>query len=131
MHDDRDCEQWIESEGCMSKESQQFGPWIRAPPFFPSRKHVIKIPGFYTRRGKETATAPPPTASKPLVVVVHIGKPSPEIIWPEKESLVNMQQLNKGMDFQEDIPQFPIPNTIDMGILGNSNLKAINVEESR
>ena len=92
---------------------------------------MIKVLSFYNRKGKEMATAPPPIASKPPVVVVHTGKPSLEIIRPEKESIVNTQQQNRGADFQEDIPQFPIPNTTILGIPGNSNLKEINVEESR
>ena len=40
-HNDKDCEQWVESEGSFSTESQQFGSWIHAPPFIPSRKNVI------------------------------------------------------------------------------------------
>ena len=92
---------------------------------------MIKVPRFYTQRGKETATAPPLTASKPPVVVVRTGKPSPEIIRPKKDSPVNTQQHNQSEDFQENFPQFSNPITIDPGFLGNSNLKAINVEESR
>ena len=52
---------------------------------------MIKVPGFYTQRRKETATAPPPTMSKPPVVVVRIGKPLSEIIRPKKDSPVNTQ----------------------------------------
>ena len=52
---------------------------------------MIKVPGFYTQRGKETATAAPPTSSKPLVVVVRTGKPLSEIIRPKKDSPVNTQ----------------------------------------
>ena len=33
MHDDRDYELWLKSEGTLPVEAQQFGPWIRAPPF--------------------------------------------------------------------------------------------------
>ena len=32
-HDDRDCELWIESEGTLPTEAQQYSAWIRAPPF--------------------------------------------------------------------------------------------------
>ena len=76
----------------MSNESKQFGPWICAPPFFPSRKNVIKVPGFYTRRGQEPSATPPPTMGKPPVFVVRTGKPALEIIRAEKEGTANGQQ---------------------------------------
>ena len=97
-HDDRDCEQWVELEGSFSTESQQFGPWIRASPFFPLRKNVIKVPGFHIQRGKDSSTTPTPPMGKPSVVVVRTGKPSPEVIRSERESIVNGRQGNKEAD---------------------------------
>lgn len=91
-HDDKDCEQWIKSEGSLPSESQQFGPWIRATLFIPSRKNVIKVSGFYTRKGKEPFTTPPPTERNPSVVVVRTRKPSLEIIKSEKENTANLQK---------------------------------------
>ena len=44
-HDDRDCKLWIESEGTLKTELRGFGPNLRAPPFFTSRKNVITVPG--------------------------------------------------------------------------------------
>ncbi|XP_030936213.1 uncharacterized protein At4g02000-like [Quercus lobata] len=82
-HDDRDCDQWAEPAGSESKDSQQFGSWIRAPPFFPSRKIVVKVPGFYTRPAKDTSSSPPPSVGKPPVVVVRTGKPAPVVIRSE------------------------------------------------
>ena len=35
-HDDRDYELWVESEGSLSHESQQFGPWLKATSFMPT-----------------------------------------------------------------------------------------------
>ena len=87
----------------MSNESKQFGPWIHTPPFFPSRKNVIKVPGFYTRRGQEPSTTPPPAMGKPPVFVVRTGKLAPEIIRAEKEGTVNRQQGINDTDTQENI----------------------------
>ena len=69
-HNDRDCEVWVESEGCLSPESQQFGPWLKA---------------VLTRRYMEKEKC---AAKKALVVVVRSGKITPEIVrTTNKESL--------------------------------------------
>ena len=130
-HDDRDCEQWVESEGSFSTESQQFGPWIRAPPFFPLRKNVIKVPGFHTQRGKDSSTTPTPPMGKPSVVVVRTGKPSPEVIILEKESIVNGQQGNKEADSQENNSHDSRSASYNSGILRNLNLKSTDLGETR
>ena len=49
-HVDRDCELWIESESSLNPADQQFGSWLRAPPFQVSRKKVIMVPGFYAKK---------------------------------------------------------------------------------
>ena len=36
-HDDKDCEVWLKSKGSLSLDKQQFGPWLRAPQFSPTR----------------------------------------------------------------------------------------------
>ena len=130
-HDDKDCEQWVESEGSFSTESQQFGLWIHAPPFIPSRKNVIKVPSFYTRRGKEPSATPPPPVGKPSVVVVCTGKPSLKIIRSKKERTVIKQQGINDADFKENISQNSCPVSSDLGILRNSNLKSTDLGEKR
>ena len=85
-HDDRDCEVWVESEGSLSPESQQFGPWLKAAPFVPARRYMVKVPGFFA--GKKAGTAKEKCAVKKVpVVVVRSGKITPEIVRPNKESL--------------------------------------------
>ena len=72
-HDDRDCEVWVESEGSLSPESQQFGPWLKAAPFVPARRYMVKVPGFFA--GKKAGTAKEKCAVKKVqVVVVRSGK---------------------------------------------------------
>ena len=51
-HVDRDCNRWIESEGSLSQEDQEYGPWIHASPYVMPRKSVIKVPGYYEFRKK-------------------------------------------------------------------------------
>ena len=58
-HGDKDCELWIESEGTLSVESRQYGAWLRAPLFNPSRRSTVVVPGFYKQK-KESS---PPTTS--------------------------------------------------------------------
>ena len=104
-HDDHECGLWIESEGSLSIGSKKFGPWIHVAHFTSSRKNVIKVLGFYTRKMKETLATSSTSLKKPPVVVVCIGKPSPEIIRPEKESTKPLQQENIVVDFQEENTQ--------------------------
>lgn len=85
-HNDCDCDLWIESEGSLLNESQQFGPWIKATPFVPTRRYMIKVLGFFASKISGASTTNSRLAKKPLVVVVCTGKPSSEIIRPEKES---------------------------------------------
>ncbi|XP_023897899.1 uncharacterized protein LOC112009795 [Quercus suber] len=37
-HDDKDCEKWLNSEGTLTPDQREFGPTLRAAPFFSSRK---------------------------------------------------------------------------------------------
>ena len=51
-HDDRDCELWIESEGMLPTEAQQYGAWIRAPPFVQVKRNLVSVLGFYRKKKK-------------------------------------------------------------------------------
>ena len=51
-HDDRDCDLWINSEGTLTPEQREFGPYMRAPPFVAARRGVILVPGFYAEKKK-------------------------------------------------------------------------------
>ena len=90
-HDDHDCDLWIESEGSLSIKSKQFGPWIYVAHIMSSRRNVIKVLDFYTRKMKETPATSSTPLKKPPVVVVCTRKPSPEIIRPKKESTEPLQ----------------------------------------
>lgn len=46
-HEDKDCELWIKSKGTLTVDKQQFGPWICAPQFNPSRKTFVEVRGYY------------------------------------------------------------------------------------
>ena len=86
-HDDCDCDLWVESEGSLSLESQQFGPWLKAAPYVPSRRYMVKVLGFFTSKKSGTATEKPNTSKTTSVMVVCKGKTLPEIIRLEKENL--------------------------------------------
>ena len=57
-HSDRDCERWIESEGSLKPDEQQFGSWLRAPPFTTSRKNVILVKGFFAEKKQSRESHP-------------------------------------------------------------------------
>ena len=55
-HDDRDCDLWIESKGTLRIDQREFGPQLRAPPFIPLKRTVIKVPGYYAEKKKQALT---------------------------------------------------------------------------
>lgn len=60
-HDDSDCEMWIDNDGSLTPDDKKYGPFIHAPPFFPSEKekkkkrNMITVEGFY--KGLKTKVA--------------------------------------------------------------------------
>lgn len=72
-HTDRDCDLWIDSEGTLQLESQQYDPWMRALPFTQARKNVVVVPGFYSKKNYPTKAATPNQSRKPPVLVVRKG----------------------------------------------------------
>ena len=55
-HDDRDCELWIDSEGTLTLEQREFGPYLRAPPFVVARRNAIMVPGFYAKKKRMSSS---------------------------------------------------------------------------
>ena len=53
-HDDKDCVLWLSSRGTLTVDEQQFGPWIRAPQFNPTRKTIVEVKGFDSDRPKSS-----------------------------------------------------------------------------
>lgn len=45
-HEDKDCILWLQSKCSLSTDDQQFGAWIRASQYNPSKKVMIKVQGF-------------------------------------------------------------------------------------
>ena len=60
-HVDRDCQLWIDNEGSLNPADQQFGSWLRAPPFQASRKKVIMVPDFYAKKSQSLPSHLPST----------------------------------------------------------------------
>ena len=65
------------------------------------------------------------------MVVVHTGKPSPEVIRSEKESTVNGKQRNNEADSQENNLHDSRSTSYNLGILRNLNLKSTVLGETR
>uniref|UniRef100_A0A7N2LGL8 DUF4283 domain-containing protein n=1 Tax=Quercus lobata TaxID=97700 RepID=A0A7N2LGL8_QUELO len=60
--------------GSLLAESKQFRPWLKAAPFVPNRKYVVKVPGFFARKKAEAAKEKLETMKNKLVVVVRTSK---------------------------------------------------------
>lgn len=52
-HVDRDCDRWIQSNGTLTKEDQEYGPWLRASPSPVHNNSVVVVPGYYKTKKKE------------------------------------------------------------------------------
>ena len=103
-HADRDCELWIDSEGTMTSDSKQFGPWLKAALFTAARKNMVVVPGFYSKKnGASSSKTHSKTTMNLPVVVVHTEGPIPEIIRPETEREEPGQPTFIIPDIQEDI----------------------------
>ena len=55
-HDDRDCDLWVQSNGTLTLDKQQFGPSLRAPPYTSTGKDVIYVLGYYEGKGGRKKT---------------------------------------------------------------------------
>ena len=84
---------------------------------------MVKVPGFFTSRKSGASASNSKPARKPPVVVVHSGKPSPEVVWPNKESASISPSANTAPEFQELNMENIVPQESgDATNLGNSNL---------
>ena len=101
MHDDQDGHLWVESEGNLLAESKQFGPWLKAAPFVPSRKYVVKVLGFFARKKDEATKEKLETVKNKPVVVVQPSKQAPEMCRLEKENAKVSNIGNMDSVFQE------------------------------
>ena len=45
-HDDKECEIWLQSKGNLPLERQQYGHWIKASIFSPTKRQVLEVKGF-------------------------------------------------------------------------------------
>ena len=84
---------------------------------------MVKVPGFFTSRKSGASASHSKPARKPLVVVVRSGKPSPEVVRPDKESASISPSANVAPEFQELNMENIVPQeSRDATNLGNSNL---------
>lgn len=139
-HDDKSCDIWIESKGSLTAEKQQYGPWIRAPPFAPSKSKVVTVPGFYESRKK--AFSPPFQVRDTTfpVVVLHSDNQSPEVIWPEKQGNSSNPPDMGVPDFSPMNSVMPVMSQVDVteeesvhanaGMLDNGPEPKSNFEET-
>ena len=90
-HREKDCEQWITSEGSLTVEDRKYKAWLRAPLSNQIRKSTIAVLGFYQQKkyskvskgeGREPSLKPHQTSSsksgnlmKPLDKVIPISVP--------------------------------------------------------
>ena len=101
----------MDSEGTLKIEDQQFGPWLRAPPFLVFRKKVVSIPGFFTKKTNNKATQHPstPYPQPPLTSTPnpssHVAKPTGFL--KECSDILDTISLEVTESSSADLPQNP------------------------
>ena len=123
-HDDRDCEVWLESEGSLKVEDQQFGPWLRAAPANRTRKNVVTVPGLFKKtKGVSPNLGSPTTSRKAQAHTTTVqppqkGSSDEEKIQPKPSMSHSMgsvtnEQVNCSLEFEQQcIHAEPLENGI-------------------
>lgn len=109
-HGDKDCDLWIDSEGTLPIEACQYGAWLRAPLFNPTRKSRVVVMGFYKQKKENSRTtttggsAPmPKSQNSPVshsIPVVPMQKVTPITLPP----IITNPNLNDDSRICEDFP---------------------------
>jgi len=94
-HGDRDCTTWIESEGGLNSEDQQFGSWLRASPFNFVRKKVVFVPGFFAKKKVTNPTTPVTNPPPNPLVTVHLATLG---LNPPSPKALNENPRNQGIE---------------------------------
>ena len=99
-HDDKDCETWLESEGSLKAEDQQFGSWLRAAPTSRTKKNLVTVPGLF----KKTSRPPPQNPinpRKPLTRSMVVRSPTRGVADMEKIQTNNSMSHLRGTVTQD------------------------------
>ena len=107
LHDEQNCVHRYDSEENQREENTQFGPWLRASPFLPSRSKLVTVPGLKEQSKKTNQLPNPIQSNKGPVMVVRTDSPSPVVIRPEnQESFLNPEVMMDPV-FQQKGPTPP------------------------
>ena len=98
-HTDRNCDKWIESDGTLSTDDREYGPWIRALPLAMPRKAVIKVPGYYESRKKEKGMSRSNRDSTAGEKETAVTTPSTSTVQKGKQTK-SMDIINEGLKWQ-------------------------------
>lgn len=79
-HDERNCEFRSACEGNLDDESPQYGSWIKAYPFVPSKSKMVSVPGISEQRKKANPPSNLMQGRKVPMVVLRTNNPSPVVI---------------------------------------------------
>ncbi|KAL0015766.1 hypothetical protein SO802_002835 [Lithocarpus litseifolius] len=77
-HDDMDCELWVLSNGTLTLDQQQFGQFLRAPPYKLSGKDVIYVLGYYEKKASRVQVRSRDEGSFHNVGLVQLGTTTPQ-----------------------------------------------------
>ena len=101
-HDDNDCVIWLRSKGSLSSRDQQYGAWLRAGQFNPSKKMVVAVQGYSQSKSQ--------SKQRELVPMVEDSVKPARVVEAEISAHADFEAVIQGLD--EEI----------CGVKGNQNL---------
>ena len=128
-HDERSYELWSASKGNQGEESPQFGPWLRASPFLPSKSKLVTVPGFKEVSKKANPLPNQVQINNIPVMVLRTDSPSPEVIRPENQGIFSNPNVMMEPVFQLKVPTPPEVVQSDMTEAGHVQASAIVLDD--
>lgn len=94
-HSDKTCDLWIDSDGTLSPDNQEYGPWIRASSTPNPPRSLVVVPGYYAARKKKSQATKSPCKPPSTMVVPGVESSS-------MNQMENMDVTDWGVDLNAD-----------------------------
>ena len=126
-HDDRDCDLWIQSNGTLKMDQQQFGSFLRAPPYKSSGRDVIYVPGYYEEKSSKAREKKAEMAAHMAARAAVVATPPGPVVL-EKETVEIGGSINSSpVEFNAAIMEDEVYVENELS-LGDSFKPRINME---
>ena len=122
IHNERECELWLQSKGNLKKEEQQYGDWLRANTVRSFRKTVVTVAGRASGKTpwKKGPAMPKKTCSQSPTVAHRVASPCSLPGLVSEHVMVDVESMDHG----KEMAFSPI---LGNGFASNTNL-CLNID---